>query len=296
MNKTLFEYCQRHLRTADSGKFKVTASFKQLVSLYNVGYIKNGWFFFNEQDKRHLIDRVAIELEGTHLFRDTYPALQTRTQIAAKQRNEKVGALKVSENFILLNSLDSLRLNQQVTKNSQLSSLGSYVCASEILTVEHQQIVLVENLIVMANLASLNIPESLHNALWLYRGDIKKQQQTSTAYQFFRRFQETNQLLCFSDFDPAGLKIALTCGAIQWLTLAHPSDINITLAGHEHEWFKQVNEKGYLTNTAQLTEPLSGLFATMNNNQKTLKQEHIIEHALELRLYPLPKDAKFSKP
>ena len=286
MNKTLFHYCQKHLRFIDRGELKVNASLKQLANHYNIGYIDNGVFYFNEKDKQHLIELVAQQLNGAYLS-DPYPEAQTRTQIAKNSRNEKIGALKVSEEFVLLNSLRSLFLNQQVTNNCAVNSLGHFLCASEIKTVQHQQIVLVENLIVMANLQRINIPESLVDALWLYRGDAQAQQQTGTANQFFRRFQKTNQLICFSDFDPAGLQIALTCGAQQWLTLEHADNINIKLSGIEQEWFNQKNAIAYLNNSDQLSNSITALFSTMNNNRKTLKQEHMVAHSLPVALYPL---------
>ncbi|MEI6897721.1 MAG: hypothetical protein V5786_09605 [Psychromonas sp.] len=286
MNKKLFEYCQRHLRLLDHGRFKESASFRRLVEDYNVGCIKHGFFYFEAEDKLHLLNVIKQQLNGLRLS-DAYPQKLSRVKKAQHYRNEKQGAIKVSENFVLVNSLHSLCLNQQTTNISALNGLGHFIHALDLKTVEHQQIILVENLAVMANLATLNIPQELQAALWLYRGDTEKHKQTATAATLFRSFQKTNQLICFSDFDPAGLQTALTCGATQWLTLAQTSDINIILAGHEQEWFKQVGEKNYLANTAQLSAHISALFATMNNNQKTLKQEHIIAHALSLKLYPL---------
>lgn len=287
MDKRLFEYCQKHLRCANSGRFKVTASLKKLVNHYQVGYIDNGFFYFNTQDKQRLIEIVASELNAIHLFRDSYPQEQTRTQVASERRNEKSGALKVSEDFILINSLDSLRLNQQVTQNPQLSSLGISVCASEIKTIEHQQLVLVENLIVMANLAKLNIPESLKGALWLYRGDIKKHQQTGGAYQFFRSFKGRNELICFADLDPSGLQISLTSGAEQWLTVVDEKTLNIKLYGVEQEWFNQKKSVTYLNHYEQLPDHCEHLLKQMKQSQKTLKQEHMLAHSMQLSLYPL---------
>jgi len=136
MKKGLFEYCQKHLGTGH--QFKVSASFKQLVERYNIGYIVDKIYYFSEKDRQSLLELVAMEHDGIHLFRDPYPDLQTRTQTVKMQRNEKVGAVKVSEDFILLNCFDHLCLNQQVTAMSPLTSLGHYICASEIETIEHQ--------------------------------------------------------------------------------------------------------------------------------------------------------------
>jgi len=285
MNKKLFEYCQKHLRSGD--RFKESASFKLLVTRYNIGYLADGYFYFDERAKQQLIEVVASEHVGIHLFRDPYPIQQTRSDIANTQRNEKVGALKVSEDFILINSLENLLLNQQSISMSPLASLGQYVCATEIKTIEHRQIVLVENLIVMANLRHLNIPACLQEALWVYRGDVQAQQQTGTAYSFFRRFQASHQLICFSDLDPSGLQISLTSNATHWLTLANRDDLHIALQGTEQEWFAQQKAISYLNNQVQLPEQCGALFHQMQQSQITLKQEHMLAHALELALYPL---------
>lgn len=285
MNKKLFEYCQKHLRRGE--KFKLSASFKQLVRDYQIGHIDAGYFYFNETDKLSLIELVAREHQGVHLFRDPYPEPQRRTQLALTERNEKRGAIKVSADFVLVNSLENLRLNQQCIALSPVCSLGQYLCVFEIESIEHRQIVLVENLIVMANLARLHIPASLKDALWLYRGDLQAHQQTGTAYSFFRRFQESHQLICFSDLDPSGLQITLTSGATQCLTLANSQDLSLDLQGEEEQWFTQQQAIRYLNKQAQLPDACATLFQQMQQTQKTLKQEHMLAHSLELALYPL---------
>ena len=286
MKEPLFKYCQNNLRVVGQGKLKITPSLKCLHRDYNFGSLDDKYCYFTEQDKDNLIEHVKDELQ-VHLFRQSYPDKNSRTKNAENSRNEKINALKVSENFVLVNSLNSLCINQQKTDISLLGGLGHFIYAPDIKTVEHQQIILVENLEVMANLSLLNIPDQLKDALWLYRGDKEKHKQTGTAGELYKRFQKTNTLICFSDFDPTGLAIALTCGATQWLTLSSSTDIHIKLSGAEYEWFNQQKDKTFLNNSAKLTDQLSELFDVMNHNQKTLKQEHMLAHSLELALYPL---------
>jgi len=286
MSEPLFKYCQNNLRRVGEGKIKITPSLKRLNRDYGFGTLDDKFCYFDEQDTDNLVERIKIDLQ-VHLFREGYPDKKTRAKNAKNNRNEKINALKASEDFVLLNSLNSLCFNQQTSHISLLGGLGHFIYAPDIETIEHQQIILVENLEIMANLALLNIPDELQDALWVYRGDKEKHKQTGTASEFFKRFQMTNQLICFSDFDPTGLAIALTCGASQWLTLETSNDINIELNGYEYEWFRQKKDKSYLNNNAKLTEQLSELFRTMNHSQKTLKQEHMAEHSLKLKLYPL---------
>lgn len=288
MNKTLFEYCQKHLLRVNQAKLKVNASLKTLVNQYNIGVIdqQTNLFHFNAKDKQHLIEVVALELDGIRLT-DPYPVKKSRTQIAQTRRNEKTGALNVSEDFVLLNSLHSLCLNNQTTENTPLTALGHFLCASEIKSIEHSHIVLVENLIVMANLKRLNIPEQLKDALWIYRGDAQAHKQTGTAYHLFRRFAASHQLICFADVDPSGLQICLTSGASQWLTINDKSQLHIKLQGIENEWYKQGDARRFLNDFGQLPAYCKSLFVQMEKNKTTLKQEHILQHDLKLELFPL---------
>jgi len=109
---------------------------------------------------------------------------------------------------------------------------------------------------------------------------------TSTAAQFFKRFEKSNTLVCFSDLDPKGLEIAITCGAKQWLTIADKNDLNISLTGHENEWYKQDNAITYL-NKQQLPLHERILFDEMKKTKKTLKQEHMLSYGLSLDCFDL---------
>lgn len=286
MNKALYQFCQNKFKTLTHGKLKLSGLLKRLNSEYNFGVITGDYLLFNEHDRAYLIACVQYE-NGVHLFREPYPGMHSRQQTAKTQRNEKIDSYAVSRDFILLNSLQPLQLNTQELPVSPLTSLGVYLKADEIRSVEHQQIVLVENLTIMANLSMLNIPESLKSALWLYRGDAKKQRRTSSAYQFFRRFKDTHQLICFSDLDPKGIEIALTSGARYWLTADDDSVINIELQGEEKEWFKQSKAIKYLEDIIDLPEKCQSAFTEMSCSRKTLKQEHMLAHKIKLDLFAL---------
>lgn len=103
------------------------------------------------------IDQVRQEL-GVHLFRDIYPVRKSRIDNAEEYRNEKENALTVTNDFVLVNSLGHLSLNQSSIEKCSVKSLGSFICASDVNSIEHSHVVFVENLAVMANLSLLNIP------------------------------------------------------------------------------------------------------------------------------------------
>ena len=286
MNKALYEFAQKKFRTLTHGKLKLSGMLRRLHTGYAFGVVMGDYLLFNEHDRAYLIARVQYE-NGVHLFREPYPGKQSRQQAAKSERNEKAQSYAVSSDFILLNALQPLQLNNQQLPVSPLTSLGMYLKADEITSVEHQQIVLVENLTIMANLSALNIPETLKGALWLYRGDIKRQQRTGSAYQFFRRFKASHQLVCFSDLDPAGIQIALTCGAQYWLTAEDNDVVNLELQGDENEWFKQAKAIKYLEGIIDLPEKCQSAFAEMYGSRKTLKQEHMLAHNIKLGLFSL---------
>ena len=286
MNKALYQFCQNKFKTLTCGQLKLSRLLTQLHEKYSFGIIDNGYLYFTEKDRMSLIERVRFE-NGAHLLRDAFPEPQGRIQTAWNQRNEKNGSYAVSRDFILINTLHALQVNNQYQPISSLTSLGIYIKADEIMSVEHPQIVLVENLEIMANLPTLDIPDCLKSALWIYRGDIKKQQKSSSAYHFFRRFETSHQLICFSDLDPKGIEIAMTSGAHYWLTPENSNSVNIELKGDEFEWFKQSKAIKYLQGKSDLPEKCQVAFDKMCNSQKTLKQEHMLAHGIKLGLYSL---------
>ncbi|WP_019615134.1 DUF7281 domain-containing protein [Psychromonas ossibalaenae] len=286
MNKGLYQFCQKKFKTLCNGKLKLSSSLTRLNNEYSFGDIKEGYLHFIDNDRQALIERVFQE-NGLELFRDPYPDLQSRREVAGGDRNEKNNAYPVSRNYVLVNSLHTIRLNQQVHTVSPFTAFGLTINADQITSIEHQKIVFVENLEIMAVLDKLNMPESLQEALWLYRGEVREDRSTMKAYQFFRRFAGSHQLVCFSDLDPAGIEIALTSGAHHWLTPQDSSIINMKLLGAENEWFNQQKSITYLKQKTDLAEKCQQAFDEMCRQRKTLKQEHMLGHNIKLALYPL---------
>ena len=88
MNKGLYLFSQRKLKTLSAGKLKLSGSLEKLNQEYAFGVIDGDYLHFNENDRLTLIKRVQLE-NGVHLFRDPYPQKQSREQSAQTQRNEK---------------------------------------------------------------------------------------------------------------------------------------------------------------------------------------------------------------
>jgi len=301
MNKSLYKFSQDIIKRYRPGeRIKNSILAKKLHDDYHFGQmdLANKQLTFSLTDVLNLSEETRRTL-GVDIRDDPYPDKADRLSTAEKSRNEKGHSYAVNKDFILINSLSNLKLNQSIYELSPLTSLGNYVKADEIQSVEHSAIVLVENLAVMANLSEINLSSikndiDLTQALWLYRGDIKAQQTTSTSYLFFRRFKDYIPLICFSDLDPKGIEIALTSHADYWLTLQNSNEVDMPLLGSEQEWYKQGASISFLHTQSNDKEIITrkdacwkNIFETLLTHRKTLKQEHMLKHKLSLSLIPI---------
>jgi len=305
MNKQLYNFTQDKLqKNRQGGQIKNSALATRLYEEYNFGHFDSNkqWLTFSLENILALSEEIEISL-SLDIRQDPYPTKEDRLSTAGKFRNEKDNSYAVSKDFILINSLSELNVNQSCHEISLLTSLGTYIKADDIKSVEHSAIVLVENLAVMANLNAINLSSidskiDLTKALWLYRGDVKAQQTSNTSYDFFRRFKKNIPLICFSDLDPKGIEIALTSNADYWLTLENTHEVTMSLSGCEQEWYKQRAAIDFLYDQMKHLKQAShnedekkygwqSIFSTLLTHKKTLKQEHMLKHKLALTLLKL---------
>ncbi len=305
LTKPLYSFTQKQFQKHRQGaSIEYSPLAKQLHTEFSFGQLDRT----KEQLVFTLTDIIELSKDIKCLFNvdirhDPYPEPKQRLARAGLFRNEKFNSYSVSKDFVLVNSLTGLNINHQEHALPEFSTLGLYIKSTDIHSVEHSAIVLVENLAVMANLDKMNLPSvhrhytdkdiDLNQALWLYRGDIKTQQSTATSYHFFRRFKKETPLVCFSDFDPKGIEIALTSKADYWLTVENFKDITMLLAGTEQEWFKQGAARKFLED--QMSQCVfnenercwANAFNQLLTHRKTLKQEHMLKHNLALNLVNL---------
>lgn len=298
MNKQLYNFVQDKLqKNRNGGQIKSSALAIRLYEEFHFGQfdLTQQWLTFTLEDILALRNEVQSSLD-VDIRNDCYPSKVDRLTSAEINRNEKENSFAVSKDFILINSLSELNVNQTSHKIPSLTSLGLYVKADDIQSVEHSAIILVENLAVMANLKQINFTAlageiDLSQALWLYRGDVKAQQTTNTSYHFFRRFKGQIPLVCFSDIDPKGIEIAITSDADYCLTLKYIDDLVMPLSGTEQEWYKQGASITFLqesiNSNSEKINDVQGIFNHLLIHRKTLKQEHILKHQLALTLLKL---------
>lgn len=269
------------------GKIKISKKYVQFLKTeYNFGTIRGDYLFFTPDDRADLIRKVKL-YENLDLFLGEFREKQSRLETARTDRDEKLNSYPVARDYVMVNSLKNIKLNQETHEISHYTAFGLTLNADHITSIEHEKIVFVENLEIMAVLAKLNMPTELQDALWVFRGQPKKERHTEKAYQFFRRFKNTHQLICFSDLDPKGIEIALTSEAEYWLTPEDSDVINIDLKGFETEWSKQGNAIKYLKGKVDLPIKCKLAFEKMLTNRKTLKQEHMLPYNIKLGLFAL---------
>jgi hypothetical protein len=295
-NKTQYKFFSEHLKK-DLGKVKLSKSCQWIVDTHRLGYIDNGYWFYTEKERAAIIRLIKSQLH-IDLLSDPYPEQQSRIQIATRNNAEKRNALAVSEDFVLVNALNTIHINNESLALTGLSSLGVYVNAQTIQSIQHQHIVLVENLSVMANLDKLVLQDNakhLLNALWVYRGDLKAEQSTGRAYEFFRRFKETHQLICFADMDPKGLEISLTSTASYLLSPTVETLQDFSALGPDIDYFNQKRSVQYLLRQVPfLTESCQTVFNSIVQYRKTIKQEHMLAHQIPLSLFVLRDESNAS--
>jgi len=287
-NKTQYVFFAKQMR-ANTGQVKANKSCEWLVNTHRLGRIFDKIWFYSEQERLKLIQLVHDQHQ-VNLLIDEYPAKQNRLVNAKTQNNEKYNALAVSHDFVLVNAFQQLKLNQQCIDLQGIASLGLSINTTQISSIEHRTLVFVENLAVMANLKKITLAEDalhLKEALWIYRGDKKHTQTTAQAYTFYKRFADTHQLVCFADFDPAGLQIALTCGATKLLAPCLSSVVSLPVSGAEKAYYDQHQAKIYLDNNPNLSTPCQQLYCEMKSNKKTLQQEHLLAHQIPLSIYKI---------
>ena len=295
MEKTTYKNIRNLiLKNRNGGKVtEKTIYIQYLRREYNFGTISGKDVIFTEDDIAILIEEVKkIKILGRslHLLLDDYPDEKGRLDNALEFRNEKKNSYPVTKDYVLINSINTLKINSEETVMNLFPSmsLGLNINANNISSIEHDCIIFVENLEIMGVISELKIPPKLKDALWLYRGDIKKANQTGKAYEFFRSLKNTkHQLIYFGDIDPKGIEIALTSGAEYWLTAKDPSILDMELEGAEIKWSMQGKAQTYLNNTEKVPEKCYQIFESMKLKRKTIQQEHLYKHKIDLDIYPL---------
>ncbi|WP_031434083.1 DUF7281 domain-containing protein [Methylomarinum vadi] len=296
MNRQLFKWISELVtdKPTQTTERRVSAQGKSVLERYHCGHEAKNRLVFTPRDKLTLRRRVKDEL-GLDPF--TTPELpDDRIAMAKYHGNEKLAAKPASHDHLLLNGPDGkLRLNGRLVdlQSQQIPSAGLFCLNNGIETVEHEVIVVVENLAIMSVGPALQLPPRAQSALWVYRGDHKTGAKADICRQFLTRFGAEKTVIVFGDMDPEGLEIALTMPhADYWMGPA------------ENVWrtclrSRQANRDGFdlqsqavvylqhLADNNTLTVPMKNLLECLRQERSTYRQEHMASHRIPLDIFSL---------
>jgi len=296
MNRQMFNWISKLVKNNPSQTSTHPSSKTGLSVIENYGYGRNqnNKLIFTADDKRSIRSQVKRELEIDPF--DTSQLPETRAEIAKIHNNEKLANRPVSQDHILINCpTGNIQLNNQIIKLHPdiIASSGFMAIASSISQINHDVIVVVENLAIMQWCNQLTLPPLCQNALWVYRGDYKSGAKTKACYDLLKRFGQDKEVIVFSDMDPKGLEIALTIpfskywlgpDSSEWLAClqskqASHSGYDLQIQAMKH--LSSQKEK------AVLSIAFNELINEIEKSQSSYRQEHMIAHNIQLSLLPI---------
>lgn len=298
MNRIMFNWIS-HLVKNKPGQTTTRRSSEiglSVIDHYQCGRSQSNRLIFTAKDKSELRSQIKRELNIDPFITDHLP--DSRLEVAKIHHNEKLAKNPVSQDHILINCPSGIiQLNNQQIQlyPNVIPSVGFMPIASKISRINHDAIVVVENLAIMQLCNQLALPAICQNALWVYRGDNKSGAKAEACYDLLTRFGQDKAVVIFSDMDPKGLEIALT--------MPHA---NYWLGPESNEWSsclqsKQASRSGYdiqlkamkylLKQREKETISISirELILQMQTAQSSYRQEHMIAHNISLALFPIQR-------
>jgi hypothetical protein len=261
---------------------------------YGCGYVSKSNAIFSVEDKRRLRRQVIDETGLDPYMIEQLP--DDRLEMAKYHRNEKLAAKTAGNDHLLLNSADGvLRINgiEMPLYPESIGAAGLMCLNSGIRSVEHDTVVIVENLAIMSLCHGWQIPAIDNHSLWVYRGDYKTGATAGTCCDFIERFGGGKTVIVFSDMDPKGLEIALTVpfakfwlgpGEAFWRSSLHSEFANRIGFDVQSEAMDYLLRQ---LDSSLLSEPFKGLISAMREARSSFRQEHAYSHNVPLELLPI---------
>lgn len=273
-------------KPAETTRRNNSAIGRNVIGRFQCGRVNGNQLIFTAQDKTELRRQIQTEFNI-----DPFTSIQlptNRVEMAQHHKNEKLAGAPVSQDHILLNSPNgSLLLNQQ---NIQLPTVtipnvGFMCLGSGIKQINHQAIVVVENLAIMQLCSQLILPEHCYNALWLYRGAYKSGARIDACYDLLKRFGQQKQIIAFTDMDPKGLEIALTLPHVnEWLGPTQTEWKNCLTShyANTNAYDRQARSMTFLLNQTNQPQGFAQLINLLYVQRSSYRQEHMYAHNIPL--------------
>ncbi|MGR8929882.1 MAG: DUF7281 domain-containing protein [Gammaproteobacteria bacterium] len=267
---------------------------REVLTHYGCGYISSNRLIFTPDDKRRLRQRVLAEVGLDPFSTEQLP--ESRLEMARHHPNEKLAAHPASEDQLLLNSPDGvIRVNGiEIQLHPESITSAGFLCLnSSIETIQHQTIIVVENLAIMPLSHNWRIPCIDRQALWVYRGDYKSGAKAHACRAFVERFAADKTIVVFSDMDPKGLEIALTMpNADYWLgpkEAGWRTCLRSQLANREGFDLQNaaLSYLQRLSDEEKLSSSFNELLRCFNEERSSYRQEHMYNQRIELALFSI---------
>ncbi len=278
-----------HTTTHPSSKIGLS-----VIERYQCGRSQNNRLIFTAKNKSELRSQIKRELNIDPFVIDQLP--DSRLELAKIHHNEKLAKNPVSQDHILINSPTGIvQLNNQQIQlyPDIIPSVGFMPIASKISQINHNAIVVVENLAIMQLCKQLALPAICQNALWVYRGDNKSGAKAEACFDLLTRFGADKTVIVFSDMDPKGLEIALTMPhANYWLgpESSQWSSCLQSKPASRSGYDIQIKAMKYLLKQRDketLSIAIKTLILQMQTEQSSYRQEHMVAHNIALSLFSI---------
>ncbi|WP_198781088.1 DUF7281 domain-containing protein [Shewanella putrefaciens] len=267
-----------------SVKVKLTANWRAIYRELEVGELDGSekYLCFAPKDFE-LLRQSVLALMGLDL-RDLDFNVD-RIAMSAKSHNEKLAKIRPEAEYVLLKFLG---FQSPPVAISALSSLR--IPLDEAQKHCHElniaAILVVENLDVFDVIHQARLPQDLTNVMVIYRGS--GHHSPIGVRHFLQAMADKLPIIAFTDLDPAGLQIAhtligVTHSVVPQLALTAPAELlAIAQINSTDDFDKQAKQMKYLQ-SAELKHSQK-LAVWLNQHRISIKQQHLLQHRLELVL------------
>lgn len=191
-------------------------------------------------------------------------------QAAKISNQEKLAGVKPSDNYVLFKLLADQAISSKQHRVLP-SNIGMRILIDDIDLLSVKNVVVIENLTAFDHIHLANLPQQLMSALFVYRGH--EEHNTKGLIRLLKKLPKTCQIIAFTDFDPAGLKIALTLPNVNACLLPEINqELNST--SHQEDFDKQHASMVFLQN--QSSPNLQKFIRAIEVNRLSIKQEHML--------------------
>ncbi len=277
MFETVSKTDLNRLKNAVNGnqkKFKYSGIFKFINEEFSIGTVANKDILLSPLDKLN-INKIFLKYTNIDLKKDIP---DDRLGMSSLNPNEKLAKKSPRDEHISLRSFSgTLYINEQIINILENSFLT--INQRDIESVEHDYIIVVENLVAFENFYDLELDKKLNNPLIIYRGDGKSLKATK---DFIKRICE--KVIVFADIDPSGFVLAFSynpCAIVYpnvsdeiYLKYASKIKYSDQISNITDNLCIQINKSGELRN----------IFNQMTNLKAGLQQEQIISNNMKLNL------------